>query len=163
MVDLVLEDARLQARRLDPDGLAVDVEADHRRVERALDVHRYPRQAETSLLGDYYLLGDPLDLRVDEPRRLGVSARLEDQHPTQEAELGGCQTNPPAVAHDRDHPLELSAQLGTEVRPRRRLALQHRVAELDHLGESLLAQFEPPVLLLQPLVLAGADRAFLTH
>ena len=52
MVDLVLEDPRLEPGCLDRDRLAVDVEAADPRMERALDVHRDPGQAEAALLGD---------------------------------------------------------------------------------------------------------------
>ena len=79
VVDLVLEDASLEARGLDRDRLAVDVTAGEASVERALDVHRHPRQAEAALLGYRQLVGHPLDLRVDQRRGLVVGARLEDE------------------------------------------------------------------------------------
>ena len=46
------------------------------------------------------------------------------------------------VAHDRDHPLDLGAQLGAELGDRRGPALQHRVAELDDLGERGVAPLQ---------------------
>ena len=52
VVDLVLEDPRLEARGLEQDRLAVGVEAADAGVQRALDVDRDPRQAEAALLGD---------------------------------------------------------------------------------------------------------------
>jgi hypothetical protein len=45
VVELVLEDARLQARRLDPHWLPLDVKPAQRGVQRPLDVHRHARQA----------------------------------------------------------------------------------------------------------------------
>ena len=131
VVDLVLEDPRLEAGGLDHDRLAVDVEAADAGVQRPLDVHRDPRQAEAALLGDDDLVGEPLDLGVDERGRLAVGAGLEDEQAAQDAELGGGEADAHAVAHDRDHPLDLGAQLGAELGHLRGLALQHRIAELD--------------------------------
>src|SRR5438132_7202483 len=62
VVELVLEHPRLEARRLEPNRLAIDVETAEAGVQRALDVHRDPRQAEAALLGDDHLVGEPLDL-----------------------------------------------------------------------------------------------------
>src|SRR5436305_12386797 len=45
VVDLVLEDARLEAGRLEHDGGSLYIPAAEARVERPLDVHRHPRQA----------------------------------------------------------------------------------------------------------------------
>ena len=83
------------------------------------------------------------DLRVDQRRRLAVGAGLEDEHATQDPELGGGQPDPHAVAHDRDHPLDLGPQLGAELGDLRGPALQHRVAELDDLGERRFAPLQP--------------------
>ena len=66
VVDLVLEDARLKAGGLDPHRLAVGVETAEAGVKGALDVHRDPGQAQAALLGDHDLVGEPLDLGVDQ-------------------------------------------------------------------------------------------------
>ena len=42
------------------------------------------------------LVGEPLDLRVDQRRRLAVGAGLEDEQPAQHAELGGGEADPHA-------------------------------------------------------------------
>src|SRR4051812_19572383 len=76
MVELVLEHPRLQPRCLDADRLAVDVEAAEAGVQGTLDVHRDPRQAEAALLGDDDLIGEPLDLWIDQRRRLAVRTSL---------------------------------------------------------------------------------------
>src|SRR6201999_913362 len=57
VVDLVLEDARLESRGLDRDGVAVDVATGEASVQGALDVHRHPRKDEAALLGNRQLLG----------------------------------------------------------------------------------------------------------
>ena len=59
VVDLVLEDARLEPRGLDRDRLALDVAAGDAGVQRPLDVHRHPRQAEAALLGQRQLVREP--------------------------------------------------------------------------------------------------------
>src|SRR6187399_3187709 len=62
VIELMLEHACLQARGLDPNRLAVDVEPAEACVQWPLDVHRDPGQAEATLLGDDGLAGEPLDL-----------------------------------------------------------------------------------------------------
>ena len=51
-------------------------------------------------------------------------------------ELGGGQADPDRVAHDRDHPLSLALELGTEAGDLRGARLQHRVPERADLRQS---------------------------
>ena len=157
MVDLVLEDPGLEAGGLEADRVAVGVEPGDRDVQRALDVHRDPRQAEAALLGDHEVVRAPLDLGVDQRRRLGIVAGLEDEQATQHAELGGGQADAQPVAHDRDHPLDLGVQLLAEAGDRRCPALQHRIAELDDVREGGFAALDYFVFEFGALFLAGAD------
>ena len=66
VVDLVLEHARLEPEASISDRLAARVEAADPHVQRALDVDRDAGQAEAALLGGGHLLGEPLDLGVDD-------------------------------------------------------------------------------------------------
>ena len=105
-------------------------------MQRALDVEDDAGQAQAALLGgDEVVLGAPLDLRVDQRGGLGVGAGLEDEDPAQAPELRGGEADAHAVAHDREHPLDVPAQLVVEVLDGGRPRLQDRVAELDHLRE----------------------------
>ena len=116
VVDLVLEDAGLEAGGLDQQRLTADVAASHPRVQRTLDVDRDSGQAEAALLGDRQLVGEPLQLRVDDRGRGGVEPRLHDQQAVHDAELGRRQPDAEGIAHDRDHLLGLALELGAEAR-----------------------------------------------
>src|SRR3954447_13360849 len=130
VVDLVLQHAGLEPRRLDLERLALDVDGADAGKERSLHVHRDPWQAKASLLGDLLVVGDPLDRRVRDRGRRRVGPGLEDEETMHDAELGGSEADADRVAHDRDHPPALALEPGPEGRDLRRPRLQHRVAEL---------------------------------
>ena len=82
------------------------------------------------------VLGAPLDLGVDEDRRLGLRADLEDQHPAQDPELCGGQADADRVAHQPDHPLGLAlASRSSNSVTGEAADRSTGIAELDHLRE----------------------------
>ena len=135
VIDLVLEDAGLEAGGLDQERLTAHIAAPHPRVQRALDVDRDPGQAEAALLGDRQLAGDPFQLRVDDRGRGGVEPRLHDQQAVHDPELGRRQAHAKGVAHDRDHLPGLAFELRPEARQLRGPRLQHRIPEGPNLGK----------------------------
>ena len=115
MVDLVLEHPRLEARGLDRDRLALDVEAADPRVQRPLDVDetrgrlRQPSSAIASSSESHSTSG--LTSAVGSPSGPAWKTSSRRRTPSWVA----ARPTPSAVAHDRDHPLDLGAQLGAEL------------------------------------------------
>ncbi len=105
--------------------------------DRPLDVDDHPRNAQAALDHGLGFLRKPLDLRIDQGLRCGVGVGLEDQQAAQPADLVGSETDPEAVLHQMDHALDLFGQCVVELGHVRSTTLEHRVAVLDHLGQSL--------------------------
>ena len=143
MVDLVLEHARLQARGLDLDRLALGVAAADPRVQRALDVHRDPRQAEAALLGERRTSSESHSIS-------GLTSAVGS--PSGPAWKTSRRRSTPSWVAARPTPMpsrmiaiirSTSARSsGPKSVDRRGLALQHRVAELDHVGERRFAALQ---------------------
>ena len=131
----MLQHPRLETRRLEQERLPAHVEPAHPRVQRSLDVHRDARDAEATLLGDGLLVGEPLDLRVDEPRRRRLRSGLEDEQPPHHAELRRGQPHTHRVAHDHDHPLGLARELTVELADLGGAGAKRRIAKGTQLRE----------------------------
>ncbi len=142
MVDLVLEDAGLEPRRLEQHRSAGEVDRGDPRVQGPLDVDDDVGEAQAALLGDDELPRAPLDLRVDDGAGLASGPDLEDEHAPHQSELGGGEADPERPLHEADHPLGLTLELGAELGHLRSLRLQDRVAELADLAERLAAPLE---------------------
>ena len=142
MVDLVLEHACLQARGLDLIGSPSTSRPLTRTCRgRSTSIEtrgrlRQPSSARTASSESHSIEGLTRPVgALSEPAWKTSSA-------AQDAELGGGQADPQPVAHDRDHAVDLGPQLGAEPAHRRGLALQHRVAELDHVRQRRFAPLQ---------------------
>ncbi len=133
------------------------VVAADRDVQGPLDVHRDPRQAEAALLGDDQVIGAALDPRVDQRRRLARRGPPGRPGPGAGGRAGSRPGRPPCrrcmIAIIRSTSARSSGPKSVD---RRGDALQHRVAELDDLGERRFAALDQLVLELGALALAGA-------
>src|SRR3954469_20154450 len=130
MVDLVLDDARLQARGLDRDRLTVLVVRTDADVDRALDVDDHAGQRETALLHRLGRLAPPFDDRVDQGVDGALLLDAVDQHAVEHADLGGGQADADRVGHQPAHAADLLAQRVVEGFDRDRLGPQDGVAVL---------------------------------
>ena len=101
-----------------------------------LDVDEHGRKAEAALLHRLRLAARPFDLRVDERQHGRLLLHPVDEHAVQDADLGGGQPDAERVDHQLAHPRDLRAQRLVEAIDRARPRLEHRIAELPHLGQS---------------------------
>ena len=149
----MLEDARLEPRRLDHERLAV-MSRPRTRANSGRSTStdtrgrlRQPSSAVASSSESHSSSGLAIAVGV------ASGPGLEDEQPVHHAELGGGQPDADRVVHDRDHPLGLALELGAEAGDLRGARLQHRVAE----GADLRQRRRPAlarllVELRQPLV-----------
>src|SRR5581483_5227490 len=66
VIVLVLHGARVQALALGDELVAVEADGAHAGLERAFDRHVDSGKRQAALVGGLLLVGEPLDLRVDE-------------------------------------------------------------------------------------------------
>src|SRR5206468_7046864 len=145
MVDLVLDDARLEPAGLDLDRLAVLVARADADVDWALDIDDDAGQRQAALLHDLGLLAAPLDDRVDQRVDGALGLDAVDEHAVERADLRRRQADPDRLVHEPAHARDLLAQRVVEGVDLARLRAQDRVAELADLAQRGLA---PRALLL---------------
>jgi hypothetical protein len=139
VVHLVLDHARLEARCLDEQRLAVAVAGPDADVDRALDVDVDAREAEAALLHPLLVIAGPLDDRVDECLHRARVLDAVDEQPRQPAELGRGEPDAQRIAHEAAHARELGPQRVVEHLHLARPRAQHGIAVLDDLRERALA------------------------
>src|SRR5437667_6392432 len=139
VVDLVLDDARLEPAGLDLDRLAVLVARADADVDRALDVDDHAGQRQAPLLHDLGLLAAPLDDRVDERVDWALGLDAVDEDAVEGADLGGRQADPDGLVHEPAHARDLLAQRVVEGVDLARPRAQDGVAELADLAQRGLA------------------------
>ncbi len=135
MVELVLDDPRRELLELDPERLALEVEAGEGHGGRALDRDVHALQGEAALVGDLRV-ARPLDeLRVDDGRRLLLVARLEHEEPLEDADLRRGEPDSARVVHQLGHPLREPREVLVETVDLVRAQPQHRVRVLPDLRQ----------------------------
>src|SRR5215208_7267267 len=107
MVHLVLDDTRLEPRRLDEALVSVLVVRADANVYRPLDVHGHTRDRQAPLLERLDVLAPPLELGIDEGDQRRVATNPVDEQALRDSELRRRKADADRVAHDPGHPLHL--------------------------------------------------------
>src|SRR5918911_1677105 len=127
VVVLMLEAARQQPLRLDGLDLAAAVLAAHCRSGGPLHGATVARKAEAAFLGHLRLLGEALDLRVDE--HVDLLIELGHEEAFQDADLRSGEPDPLGRAHGLDHVVNQALHGLVNAADWTRLLPQDRISE----------------------------------
>ena len=133
MVELVLHDAGRHSLELEMNGLPLGVEAVQRHLDSALDGHPDRPERETALLVDLGLVAANGEHRIDDDAILTLV--VEDEEPSQDADLRRGKPHALGVVHEAGHPLGQPRKLLVEGLDLVGAHPQDRVAVLADLRE----------------------------
>jgi hypothetical protein len=114
VVDLVLDDPRLEPGCLHEQRLAALVPGADADVHRALHVDQHAGQAEAALLHRLGLLARPLHDGVDQRGDRALALHAVHEHAVHDAELRRRQPDPERLVHEPAHAPDLVAQRAVE-------------------------------------------------
>ena len=138
MVELVLSDPRGHVLEIESDlvpQLVTTLEPDG---ERPLDRHGDPLDREAAFIICVDLVPKDLDLRIDERRDL-VFLRVEDEHPTEHADLRRREPDAVRILHQVLHAGNEPAKVVVELLHGRSRHAQHGIGVLADLRQRKLA------------------------
>jgi lactose/L-arabinose transport system permease protein len=168
VVHLVLEHARLEARRLDQLLVAVLVAGAYADVDGTVDLDEHAGQRQAALLERLALLAGPLEHRVHDGRDRRVRVDAVHEHAVHDADLGGGEADAEGVVHDLAHAADLLGEPLVERRDLERAAAQDGVAVLADELEGGVApgsrlRVDPVAERLGFLLRAGRYRVLVGH